>query len=91
MAMKSKVCYLGSHSCVLCLSVGKGYRELLSADKLDIDNMRHKVKDYSLAGAYRRVVIRPSDVSWLASFLLILCMKYYISKETLILFYNYCI
>ncbi|XP_034735894.1 pseudouridylate synthase 7 homolog isoform X1 [Etheostoma cragini] len=44
--------------------VGKGYRELLSADGLDIDNMRHKVKDYSLAGAYRRIIIRPSDVSW---------------------------
>uniref|UniRef100_A0A3Q1IZN8 Pseudouridylate synthase 7 homolog n=1 Tax=Anabas testudineus TaxID=64144 RepID=A0A3Q1IZN8_ANATE len=44
--------------------VGKGYRELLAADGLDIDNMRHKVKDYSLAGAYRRVIIRPSDVSW---------------------------
>lgn len=49
------------------LSVGKGYRELLSADGLDIDNMRHKVKDYSLAGAYRRIIIRPSDVSWLAA------------------------
>nr|XP_057932535.1 pseudouridylate synthase 7 homolog isoform X2 [Doryrhamphus excisus] len=44
--------------------VGKGYRELLSSDGLDIDNMRHKVKDYSLAGAYRRVLIRPSDVNW---------------------------
>ncbi|XP_054475868.1 pseudouridylate synthase 7 homolog [Anoplopoma fimbria] len=44
--------------------VGKGYRELLTADGLDIDNMRHKVKDYSLAGAYRRILIRPSDVSW---------------------------
>ncbi|XP_059916356.1 pseudouridylate synthase 7 homolog [Gadus macrocephalus] len=44
--------------------VGKGYREMLTADGLDIDTMRHKVKDYSLAGAYRRVVIRPSDVSW---------------------------
>ncbi|KAM9855000.1 pseudouridylate synthase 7 homolog isoform 2-T2 [Aulostomus maculatus] len=44
--------------------VGKGYREMLSADRLNIDNMRHKVKDYSLAGAYRRIIIRPSDVSW---------------------------
>ncbi|XP_058502592.1 pseudouridylate synthase 7 homolog isoform X2 [Solea solea] len=44
--------------------VGEGYRDMLSADGLDIDKMRHKVKDYSLAGAYRRVVIRPSDVSW---------------------------
>uniref|UniRef100_A0A1A7X294 Pseudouridylate synthase 7 homolog n=1 Tax=Iconisemion striatum TaxID=60296 RepID=A0A1A7X294_9TELE len=44
--------------------IGEGYREMLTADGLDIDNMRHKVKDYSLAGAYRRVVIRPTDVSW---------------------------
>ncbi|XP_028971021.2 pseudouridylate synthase 7 homolog [Esox lucius] len=44
--------------------VGKGYREMLSADNLDIDNMRHRVKDYSLAGAYRRILIKPSDVSW---------------------------
>lgn len=51
-------------------SVGEGYRELLSADGLDIDNMRHKVKDYSLAGAYRRVIIRPTDVSWSAANLL---------------------
>lgn len=54
------------NACVL-LSVGKGYRELLSADGLDIDSMRHKVKDYSLAGAYRRIIIRPSDVSWSAA------------------------
>uniref|UniRef100_A0A3P8RBE2 TRUD domain-containing protein n=1 Tax=Astatotilapia calliptera TaxID=8154 RepID=A0A3P8RBE2_ASTCA len=46
--------------------IGEGYRELLTADGLDIDNMRHKVKDYSLAGAYRRIIIRPADVSWSA-------------------------
>lgn len=45
-------------------SVGQCYKETLEADNLDIHNMRHKVRDYSLAGAYRRVVIRPSDVSW---------------------------
>ncbi|XP_066523202.1 pseudouridylate synthase 7 homolog isoform X2 [Hoplias malabaricus] len=44
--------------------VGKGYRDLLAADNLDIDHMKHKVRDYSLAGAYRRILIRPSDVSW---------------------------
>ncbi|XP_035280618.1 pseudouridylate synthase 7 homolog isoform X2 [Anguilla anguilla] len=44
--------------------VGEGYREMLKADNLDIDNMRHKVRDYSLAGAYRRIIIRPKDVSW---------------------------
>uniref|UniRef100_A0A8C1QYG0 Pseudouridylate synthase 7 homolog n=1 Tax=Cyprinus carpio TaxID=7962 RepID=A0A8C1QYG0_CYPCA len=41
-----------------------GYRDMLSADDLDIDSMRHKVRDYSLAGAYRRILIRPRDVSW---------------------------
>ncbi|XP_050956236.1 pseudouridylate synthase 7 homolog isoform X2 [Labeo rohita] len=45
-------------------SVGRGYRDMMSADDLDIDNMRHKVRDYSLAGAYRRILIRPRDVSW---------------------------
>ncbi|KAM4037551.1 pseudouridylate synthase 7 homolog isoform 2-T2 [Anomaloglossus baeobatrachus] len=40
------------------------YEEILSADKLDIKNMRHRVKDYSLAGAYRKILIRPQDVSW---------------------------
>uniref|UniRef100_A0A671PYI3 Pseudouridylate synthase 7 homolog n=1 Tax=Sinocyclocheilus anshuiensis TaxID=1608454 RepID=A0A671PYI3_9TELE len=45
-------------------SVGGGYRDMLSADDLDIENMRHKVRDYSLAGAYRRILIRPRDVSW---------------------------
>ncbi|XP_016309204.1 pseudouridylate synthase 7 homolog [Sinocyclocheilus anshuiensis] len=45
-------------------SVGGGYRDMLSADDLDIDSMRHKVRDYSLAGAYRRILTRPSDVSW---------------------------
>uniref|UniRef100_A0A8C2FR27 Pseudouridylate synthase 7 homolog n=1 Tax=Cyprinus carpio TaxID=7962 RepID=A0A8C2FR27_CYPCA len=45
-------------------SVGGGYRDMLSADDLDIDSMRHKVRDYSLAGAYRRILIRPRDVSW---------------------------
>ncbi|KAK7116888.1 hypothetical protein R3I94_023281, partial [Phoxinus phoxinus] len=43
---------------------GQGYGEMLSADDLDIQNMRHKVRDYSLAGAYRKLLIRPSDVSW---------------------------
>lgn len=59
---------LNGTNLVICffLSVGKGYRELLSADSLDIDNMRHKVKEYSLAGAYRRIIIRPTDVSWSA-------------------------
>ena len=56
--------FLFIHTCFVFVSVGKGYKELLTADGLDIDNMRHKVKDYSLAGAYRRIIIRPSEVNW---------------------------
>ncbi|GAB1604999.1 pseudouridylate synthase 7 homolog [Argonauta hians] len=40
------------------------YKEILSEDGLDIDNMRHSNKDYSLPGAYRKMVILSTDVSW---------------------------
>ncbi|KAM4675261.1 pseudouridylate synthase 7 homolog isoform 2-T2 [Discoglossus pictus] len=40
------------------------YEEILAADNLDINNMRHRIKDYSLAGAYRKIIIKPHDVSW---------------------------
>lgn len=51
-----------------CVAVRTGYRDMLAADNLDIDNMRHKVRDYSLAGAYRRILICPNDVSWSVEF-----------------------
>uniref|UniRef100_A0A7N9DCE2 Pseudouridine synthase 7 n=1 Tax=Macaca fascicularis TaxID=9541 RepID=A0A7N9DCE2_MACFA len=44
--------------------VQEAYREMLTADNLDIDNMRHKIRDYSLSGAYRKIIIRPQNVSW---------------------------
>uniref|UniRef100_A0A8C5R5U4 Pseudouridylate synthase 7 homolog n=1 Tax=Leptobrachium leishanense TaxID=445787 RepID=A0A8C5R5U4_9ANUR len=44
--------------------IAAAYEEILAADNLDIKNMRHRIKDYSLAGAYRKIVIRPQDVSW---------------------------
>ncbi|XP_063783104.1 pseudouridylate synthase 7 homolog isoform X2 [Pseudophryne corroboree] len=44
--------------------LAEAYEEMLAADNLDIKNMRHRVKDYSLAGAYRKILIRPQDVSW---------------------------
>lgn len=50
------------------MTVGQGYGDMLAADNLDIDNMRHKVRDYSLAGAYRRILICPKDVSWSVEF-----------------------
>lgn len=40
------------------------YREMLENDGLNIDKLRHSNKDYSLPGAYRKVIIKPSDVSW---------------------------
>ncbi|CAG5042579.1 unnamed protein product [Parnassius apollo] len=39
------------------------YKELLEKDNLKID-MRHKNKSFSMAGAYRHVVVRPRDVCW---------------------------
>uniref|UniRef100_A0ABK0LQZ0 Pseudouridine synthase 7 n=1 Tax=Rattus norvegicus TaxID=10116 RepID=A0ABK0LQZ0_RAT len=44
--------------------VSEAYREMLAADNLDIDNMRHTIRDYSLSGAYRKIIIRPQSVSW---------------------------
>ncbi|XP_019624819.1 PREDICTED: pseudouridylate synthase 7 homolog [Branchiostoma belcheri] len=40
------------------------YREMLSVDQLDMDNIRHKVKDYSLSGAYRKIVMKPTNCKW---------------------------
>ncbi|KAK2514563.1 hypothetical protein Q9233_014931 [Columba guinea] len=44
--------------------VGEAYKEMLVADNLDINNMRHKIRDYSLSGAYRKIIIRPQNVNW---------------------------
>ncbi|XP_015482648.1 pseudouridylate synthase 7 homolog isoform X6 [Parus major] len=44
--------------------IGEAYKEMLVADNLDINNMRHKIRDYSLSGAYRKIIIRPQNVNW---------------------------
>ncbi|XP_062928239.1 pseudouridylate synthase 7 homolog [Mobula hypostoma] len=44
--------------------IGKAYEEMMAADSLDINNMRHKIRDYSLSGAYRKIIIRPQNVTW---------------------------
>ncbi|GCC28620.1 hypothetical protein chiPu_0007051 [Chiloscyllium punctatum] len=44
--------------------VGKAYEEMMAADGLDINNMKHKIRDYSLSGAYRKIIIRPQNVTW---------------------------
>lgn len=55
---------LYSDSPLYFMLVSEAYREMLTADSLDIDNMRHKIRDYSLSGAYRKIIIRPQNVSW---------------------------
>ncbi|XP_041112276.1 pseudouridylate synthase 7 homolog [Polyodon spathula] len=45
-------------------TIGDGYKEMMEADNLDINNMRHKIRDYSLSGAYRKIITRPQEVSW---------------------------
>ncbi|XP_060100697.1 pseudouridylate synthase 7 homolog isoform X2 [Heteronotia binoei] len=44
--------------------IGEAYREILAVDNLDINNMKHKIRDYSLSGAYRKIIIRPQSVTW---------------------------
>lgn len=51
-------------NCLCFVTVSEAYREMLTADSLDIDNMRHTIRDYSLSGAYRKIIIRPQNVSW---------------------------
>ncbi|XP_066489537.1 pseudouridylate synthase 7 homolog isoform X2 [Tiliqua scincoides] len=44
--------------------IGEAYKDILAADNLNISNMKHKIRDYSLSGAYRKVIIRPQNVNW---------------------------
>ncbi|XP_043821074.1 pseudouridylate synthase 7 homolog isoform X2 [Dromiciops gliroides] len=44
--------------------ISETYKEMLASDHLNIDNMKHKIRDYSLSGAYRKIIIRPQNVSW---------------------------
>ncbi|KAJ6665732.1 hypothetical protein lerEdw1_002102 [Lerista edwardsae] len=44
--------------------IGEAYKDILAADNLNISNMKHKIRDYSLSGAYRKIIIRPQNVNW---------------------------
>ncbi|KAH9507458.1 multisubstrate pseudouridine synthase 7 [Bulinus truncatus] len=44
--------------------VKEWYKSTLEADGLDINKMKRPQKDYSLPGAYRHIVVRPSEVTW---------------------------
>ncbi|GAB6033495.1 multisubstrate pseudouridine synthase 7 [Chamberlinius hualienensis] len=44
--------------------VAKWYEEILSSDGLDINDVKRKIKDYSLPGSYRHVIVKPKSVEW---------------------------
>ncbi|BHF59216.1 multisubstrate pseudouridine synthase 7 [Sparganum proliferum] len=43
---------------------GKWYSEILEEDKLKLEDLRHKVKDFALPGSYRHLVVKPEDVHY---------------------------
>uniref|UniRef100_UPI00358EDF4B pseudouridylate synthase 7 homolog isoform X1 n=3 Tax=Myxine glutinosa TaxID=7769 RepID=UPI00358EDF4B len=44
--------------------VGDAYQTWLAEDGLEPGKLRHRVRDYALAGAYRNLIVRPTDVTW---------------------------
>jgi tRNA pseudouridine13 synthase len=40
------------------------YESILSEDNLTFQHLNHKVRDFSLHGSYRNIVVRPKDVEW---------------------------
>ncbi|XP_061178701.1 pseudouridylate synthase 7 homolog [Saccostrea echinata] len=44
--------------------VGKWYSDLLEADGLTMEGLKHSNKQYALPGAYRRLLLVPSDLNW---------------------------
>lgn len=49
----------------LCVGVvGQWYSELLAQDELCSEKLRCRVKDYSLSGSYRPLIIKPNETTW---------------------------
>ncbi|KAJ4481683.1 pseudouridine synthase [Lentinula edodes] len=44
--------------------LGDRYREFLKIDSLDPDNFVRKQKDYTLSGSYRKILHRPTAMTW---------------------------
>jgi len=40
------------------------YKDILTQSGMEDCNFKHAVRDYSLPGSYRRIVIQPQDLSW---------------------------
>lgn len=43
---------------------GNIYSRLLKDDDLSLSSFEHRIKDYSARGDYRKVFVRPKDLSW---------------------------
>lgn len=44
--------------------VGKWYEELLEEQGLSTEKLKHNVKTYAMPGAYRKLLIRPEQMTW---------------------------
>nr|XP_002741613.2 PREDICTED: pseudouridylate synthase 7 homolog [Saccoglossus kowalevskii] len=44
--------------------VADWYKEMLMKDNIHIDGLKHKVRDYSLTGNYRKIIVKSTDSDW---------------------------
>jgi len=44
--------------------LGKMYREMMKADGLDADSMFRPQREFSLGGAYRKILTKPNNTTW---------------------------
>ena len=44
--------------------IGALYRQMMEADKLDPDDLFRKQKEFSLGGAYRKILTKPINLTW---------------------------
>ncbi|XP_033114577.1 pseudouridylate synthase 7 homolog [Anneissia japonica] len=45
-------------------SIGQLYKSMMEEDGVSLQSLRHEVKEYSLPGAYRKVIVKPLKVKW---------------------------
>ncbi|XP_072025722.1 pseudouridylate synthase 7 homolog isoform X2 [Amphiura filiformis] len=44
--------------------VGEWYKSMMAEHGIDSDKLKHHVKDYSLLGDYRKILVKPKNVTW---------------------------
>jgi len=44
--------------------IGERYREIITSDGLNPDNLRHDYKEYSLPGSYRKLIAKPQNLNY---------------------------